>query len=342
MNKKSLIVAGTIAGTYLLIASIVVAAVLALEYSKPPVRPSGQYREYTAPPDTGNDNTAILQVPPQTTSDRGSLLRPPARTNFLFVGIDNNNLADAIMVGTFYRDSGEIRLMSVPRDMYTHIPPHRLQQMQADGLRPPATLKINAIRAFGGRTHGLRYLEEQLGEMLGVQFHYHVEVELAAFRRIVDAIGGVTMYIPHRFRYSDPDQGLLIDIPAGYQHLDGHMAEGVVRFRSFPTGDLMRNTMQMEFMSQLIRQAATRDAVMNDPLALARIVLSDVRTNASVVELARYVPYISRISADSVQTFTMPGSGQYRNGISWFIPDASVLPEVIAQVFYANPGEDNE
>lgn len=304
---------------------------------------TGSFFDSTSPSaivfDPYDEDSVMPMVPAPSVEDDddGGLFRPPSRTNFIFIGLDNNLLADAIMVGTFYRDSGEIRLMSVPRDMYTRIPQHRLEEMRADGLRPPQSLKINAVRAFGGRTHGVRYLKDQLGEMLGVEFHYYVEVELAAFRRIVDAIGGVTMYIPQRLRYSDPEQNLFIDIPAGLQHLDGNMAEGVVRFRSFPTGDLMRNNMQMEFMSQLIQQTMTREAIMNDPLALAGVVLNDIRTNANILDIARFIPYIGNIDVDRVSTFVMPGSGQYRNGISWFIPNTAELPHIINEVFYANP-----
>lgn len=336
MNKKSWVVAGTIVGTYLFIATIVVAIVLAREYNEPKTW-IGSHYPTVSESSPANDDFITMPLPQYEKADsKGSLLRPPARTNFLFIGVDHNNLADAIMVGTFYRDNGEIKLMSIPRDMYTHIPDARLQQMKSDGLNPPSSLKINAVRAFGGRNHGIKYLKEQLGEMLGVQFHYYIEVDLDAFSRIVDTIGGVTMYIPRRLWYSDPEQGLTIDIPAGHQHLDGEMAENVVRFRSFPTGDLMRNNIQMEFMSQLFKQTLTRDAIMKDPLALARVILSDVRTNANPMDLAKYVPYISRISEDSIQTFILPGNGEYRNGISWFIPNVSALPEVVTQVFYAN------
>lgn len=347
-TKKSFKIAGAITGTYLVLAVILVAVVSARADSNPPALiydfPQSQY-----------DNSIIQDyyyeyhfepiphiIPEHIVEDEGNFLRPPGRTNFIFIGLDNNSLADAIMVGTFYRDTGDIRLMSIPRDMYTHIPQHRLEQMRADGLRPPSSLKINAVRAFGGRVHGVSYLKAQLGEMLGVQFHYYIEVDLAAFRRIVDAIGGVTMYIPRRLQYEDPYQNLFIDIPAGYQHLDGNMAEGVVRFRSFPTGDLMRNTMQMEFMSQLMKQVLTREAIMNDPLALAGILINDVRTNIGILELARYVPYIGRISADRINTFTLPGKALYRNGISWFIPNAEEVPGIVNQVFYANPEAEPE
>jgi len=344
--KKSMIVAAAMAGTYLTLA-IVIVVVFANTNGSVPISPPPEYIPSPPPPPAEVSGIVLdpyqpdieirPHIPPANIlSDEGSFLRPPARTHFLLAGIDNFNLADAIMVGTFYRDTGEIRLMSIPRDMYTRIPEHRLQEMRADGLRPPRSMKINAVRSVGGRTHGIRYLNDQLGEMLGVEFHFYVEVELAAFRRIVDAIGGVTMYIPRNLRYRDPLQNLNINVPAGYQHLDGRMAEGVVRFRSFPTGDLMRNQMQMEFMSQLLKQTLTREALMNDPLELADVILSDVRTNATLVDIARYLRYIGGVSSESIHTFTMPGRPANRNGISWFIPDANELPAMVNQVFFAH------
>jgi len=273
---------------------------------------------------------------PLLEDDDSGFLRPPARTNFIFLGLDNNLLTDAIMVGAFYRDTGDIRLMAIPRDMQTRIPNHRLEQMRADGLRPPTTLKINAMRAFGGSTHGIYYLKEQLGEMLGVQFHYYVEVELDAFRYIVDAIGGVEVYVPRHFFYEDPYQNLFINIPQGTHHLDGQMAEGFVRFRSFPMGDLTRNEMQMEFMNQLLRQMLTREAIMNNPMALFNTIVNNVTTNVGLEALG-YLPYIGNITADGISTHTMPG---YLSG-TWFMPDASLLPAVVNEIFYYLPG-DNE
>jgi len=199
----------------------------------------------------------------------------------------------------------------------------------------PSPIKINEVRAFAGRENGIVHLKEQLGEMLGVNFHYYVEVELSAFRRIVDAIGGVEMYIPKPFIYDDPTQNLSINIPAGLQKLNGAMAEGVVRFRSFPTADLARNNMQLEFMTQLIRQALARDAIMNDPLELINVILNDVRSNIGL-DAIKYVPYVGGVSGDNIVTFTMPGGEARIRGVSWFMPDAKKLPSVINQVFYAD------
>ena len=275
-----------------------------------------------------------------TEDEDSSILRPPGRTNFLLIGLDHNNLADAIMVGCFYRDTGDIMLMAVPRDMYTRIPNHRLEQMRAEGLRPPTTMKINAVRTHGGR-NGMIYLKDQLGEMLGVEFHYYVEVRLDAFRRIVDAIGGVYFDVPVPMFYNPPDQELLINLSPGLQRLDGIAAEGLVRFRHFPTGDLARNESQIDFMTALISQVLTREAIMSEPLTMINIILNDVSTNLGL-DVMRYIPYIGRMSTDRITTFVMPGRGAYVGGISWFLPDAQRVPGVVNQVFYAEIERDVE
>lgn len=269
----------------------------------------------------------------------GGLLRPPQRTNFILIGTDHNLLADAIMVGTFYRDSGNIHLMSLPRDTVARIPQEHLDYMRSQGLRPPHTLKINELRAYGGQTGGVRNMNRQIEHMLGVEFDYYIEVELDGFRRLVDAIGGVEMYIPRRLRYHDPTANppTNIDVPAGLQLLDGQMAEGVVRYRRWPMGDIQRNEMQMEFMTQLIRQTLTREALMNDPVELLRIALEETNTNVGL-SIIRYMPYVRNMNMDSVTTFEMPIrslSMTIGDRPGFIDPDRDLLPGVIRDVFFA-------
>ncbi|MCL2262872.1 MAG: LCP family protein, partial [Defluviitaleaceae bacterium] len=190
--KLFFLVAGSIASAAILVSVGVTMVLMALDDGGRP--PEADYGEFVFDIDEHEEYIAL----PERTDDEdddGNTGLVPARTNFIFIGIDHQQLADAIMVGTFYRDSGNIHLMSVPRDMLVRIPPHRLERMRADGIRPPRSLKVNQMRSHGGQVHGVYYLMEQLAEMFGVSFDFYVEVELAAFRRVVDAIGGVEMYI---------------------------------------------------------------------------------------------------------------------------------------------------
>jgi len=328
--KLFFIIAGSIAGVALLISAGATVVFLALDDGgRPPVANKvvidfDRFSEqgYIALPERTQEE--------EEEEDNGLI---DARTNFMLIGLDKQQLADAIMVGTFYRDNGKIHLMSVPRDMVVRIPPHRLERMRSDGIRPPRTLKVNEMRSHGGQVHGIYYLMEQLEEMFGISFDFYVEVEIPAFRRVVDAIGGVEMYIPQRLWYVDPCQNLRIDVPAGNVLLDGNMAEGVVRFRQYPMGDLQRNQVQMEFMTQLIKQASTRDALLNDPLELISTVHENVRSNLGLGAVM-FIPYIPRVGMDSVETFTMPGTTGNVEGRNYFIPDTSRLSAVIGDVFY--------
>jgi len=342
--KKSLYIAGVISAGALMLSTIGVVALLVVDgrASQPPAilpPPSYTYEydnhETDEQPPYAQEGEADIDEP-----DEGNLLRPPGRTNFIIAGLDEQNLADTIIVGSFYRDTGDIKLMSVPRDMYTRLSDHRLEQMRTEGLRPPSTMKINALRVWGGR-NGIYYLKHQLGEMLSVEFHYYVEMDLIAFRRVVDAVGGVYIDVPVPMFYNPPDQDLVINLSPGRQHLNGAAAEGFVRFRRFPTGDLGRNQSQMEFMTQIISQVLTRESIMNNPVEMISIVLNYVRSNVGL-EAVRYVPYIRNMSGDSVTTFVMPGHGAYIGGVSWFLPDSQRLPDVINQIFYAEIVRDEQ
>jgi len=341
--KKALLIAGAISSGALVLAIIGVVSFLVVDgrsgsgtggiILSTPSPPSQDYEL-----DNEGSSTAAEEDSTDMTEDQGSFLRPPARTNFLIVGLDEQNLSDTIIVGSFYRDTGDIKMMSVPRDMYTRLPDHRLEQMRAEGLRPPSTMKINALRVFGGRS-GMYYLKQQLGEMLSVEFHYYVEMDLVAFREIVNAVGGVYINVPIPMHYNPEDQDLVINLSPGLQRLNGAQAEGFVRFRNFTTGDLGRNQSQMEFMTQIISQVVTREAIMNEPLTMINIVLNYVRSNLGLNAI-RYIPYIRNISGDSVTTFVMPGHGAYVGGVSWFLPDAQRVPNVVNQIFYAEIARD--
>jgi len=343
--KKALLIAGAISSGALVLSTIGVVALLVVDGRTTPPQPitptpAPYVYDYTESETSDLYANALEDDDEIVEPDEDNGLRPPARSNFLIAGVDEQNLTDTIIVGSFYRETGDIKMMSVPRDMYTRLPNHRLEQMRGEGLRPPSTMKINALRAFGGR-NGIYYLMHQLGEMLGVEFHYYIEMDLVAFRHIVDAVGGVYIDVPVPMYYNPEDQDFVINLSPGRQRLNGTAAEGFVRFRNFPTGDLGRNQSQMEFMTQIISQVLTREAIMNDPLAMASTVLNHVRSNIGLGGV-RYVPYIRNISSESITTFVMPGHGAFIGGVSWFLPDAQRVPDVVNQIFYAQTEREPE
>ena len=265
------------------------------------------------------------------------VVRPNA-INFLLVGLDRRRLADAIIVGSLHRDTGDINLMSVPRDLRISLTEERQAEMLEHSRWVPQNLKINEVRALGGRVEGLDFMVDELSEVLGVPIDYYVEIRLDAFKRVVDAIGGVDFFVPRDMFYEDPYQDLFIDLRRGQQRLNGTAAEGLVRFRDHDGPGWNRDAMQVQFMQAVFNQTLSRQGFLNNPLSLINIVLSEVRTNAGL-SVVQYIPLIPTVADGEFTTHVLPGRGRIVEGIYFFVPDAEESPEVLRKVFFLDTVE---
>ena len=339
--KKFLLIVGSITGTYLVVVFAVTMYLL-----------SGSGNINTSPNHIPNPEPApslsngIAPPPPSISleEDDSGAFRPPSRTNVLVLGIDEFGLADVVLIGSFDRNTGDINLLHIPRDTFTQLPQERIDCMRQNVRWVPSDgiMKINALRSLGGRQFGAHYMKEQLGETLGIEFHYYVEVHLDAFREIVDLVGGVEIEVPRRMQYRDPYQNLNIDIPAGVHLMDGRMAEHFVRYRGYADADLGRIKAQQQFMIQLFRQTLRRETIMQDPIGIARTALRHVETDIGL-DLIRYIPYVRLLNPDRIFTYTLPGNERRIHGASYFVPDNERVPEVINRMFFGiSPEEELE
>jgi LCP family protein required for cell wall assembly len=78
-------------------------------------------------------------------------------------------------------DHHKIALLSIPRDLRVDIPRHGEE-------------KINAAYAFGGSPLAIKTVER----VTGLPINHVVVVDFATFDKVVDALGGVTVDVPHR------------------------------------------------------------------------------------------------------------------------------------------------
>lgn len=208
----------------------------------------------------------------------------------LAVGRDRvSGLADVIMLISFDRQSKKACILQIPRDTY------------AEYGAP--YFKINGIISNLGEEGACAFFERSLG----IELDGYISLELDGFRAVVDAIGGVEMTLDKPLKYSDPEQGLYIDIPSGRQTLDGEKAEMLVRYRSgYVRGDLDRLDMQKRFLGALFN--SIRKKV--NPLNIYKVAsgaLPYVKTNIPPTELVSLG--ISALSLDGEDTCiaTLPG-----------------------------------
>lgn len=209
----------------------------------------------------------------------GSVLSPGGGggTNYLIVGSDSRDGFDpndpnaAAILGDGTADDPSQRsdtmlvlrvtddgalMLSIPRDLWV---------TRADGSQG----RINAAYRDGPSAL------IQTVQGLGVPVHHYVEVDFVTFAGLVDAVGGVTLEIPHPAR--DEHSGL--NLPeAGPVTLDGPQALAYVRSRRYtelidgswrtdPTGDLGRVQRQQHFLRSVMREVGST----RNPIELLRV-----------------------------------------------------------------------
>jgi len=191
------------------------------------------FSEYTDRPAAANGTNWLL-----VGSDSREDLSPQQQAELSTGGDLGSSRTDAILlVHIPHVGSGQSATMvSIPRDSYVDIPGY-------------GSDKINAAFAEGGPP----LLAETVELATGIRLDHYAEIGFGGFGVIVDALGGIEVCPPEAI--TDPLAG--IDLPAGCQTLDGRNALGYVRSRATPRADLDRMLHQREFMSAMLRRAAS-------------------------------------------------------------------------------------
>lgn len=292
-------------------------------------------------------NSSILQEGEQiseTTSN--SIFTTPIRTNGLLIGLDKSeSLTDVIMVGSFVSTTGEINMISVPRDTYTVFGENAKKIIKEIGKYTPKYMKINSVYSFGGGgENGVKLLDAVLEDMLGIKIDYYAKVDLDAFKYIVDTVGGIYFDVPKGgLKYSDPTQDLYINLKEGYQLLNGEEAEGLVRFRKgYVRQDIQRVEVQQEFIKAFIKQVFEKDTIIKNIGGLALNFIKYVKTDFSLSDLPKYISVIPDISTDNIKNQTLEGYPKRVDRGAYYILDREKIKIVVDEYFYGINTEEVE
>ncbi|HMM69024.1 MAG TPA: LCP family protein [Gudongella oleilytica] len=248
---------------------------------------------------------------------------------FLMMGIDSKSFAeskgvrsDTIMLFNVDRGTGEISILSIPRDTRTPIEGRKNKE------------KINHSFAYGGPELTVKTVEN----LLGVDINHYVVVGFQVVSEYVDLIGGDRFNGPMDMSYSDPvaDPPLKIDLKAGEQILDGDKALQYLRYRKgYKNADLGRIEAQQSFLKELIAQSAKPGIVLKIP-GLYGIYNSGVNTDIPLTKLALYGISIFKYDLSNLISETLPGSPKTIDGISYYIHSEEKTAEIIQSMIETN------
>lgn len=238
------------------------------------------------------------------------------RVNFLLTGIggeghDGPQLTDTIIFASYKPSTGQVGMISIPRDMTVPIPGY--------GWR-----KVNHANAYGemqepgtGPSLAIQVIEEVLAE----DIQYYVRVDFDGFSKLIDDVGGIDVYIDNTFTdYNYPSHGKAyaecgsttqidedgeavsvatygcrfetLHFEEGWTHMDGDTALKYVRSRKGTNGegsDFARALRQQKVIVAVKEKVFSAETFLN-PARINRILdtLQDnIATNLDTWELIR-------------------------------------------------------
>lgn len=158
------------------------------------------------------------------------------RINILLTGMgglghDGPYLTDTIIIASIKPSTGEVAMISIPRDLGVEIPGY--------GWR-----KINHANAFGEADRpgwGAAFATEIIEETFDIDIQYYIRVDFEAFTELIDEVGGLTINVDRSFR--DPlfpapnEQYQTVTFAAGTQTMDGERALMFARSRHGNNGE---------------------------------------------------------------------------------------------------------
>lgn len=161
--------------------------------------------------------------------------------------------ADTIMFVSFDGSNQSLDVINIPRDTYWPVEGYMTDR---------GNKLINAVYGRGKGLGGSKGMKQAVSDLLGVPVDYFVKLNYDGAASIVDAIGGVEIYVPFDMDYDDDwaEPPLHIHLAEGLQVLDGKNSVDYLRWRKNNDeknsgGDLPRISRMQKFMKAALKEA---------------------------------------------------------------------------------------
>ncbi len=230
---------------------------------------------------------------------------------------DLDGLSDTMLLLGFDPEDDNLAMLSLPRDTRTWV----------DGM---GYTKLNEANREGGPALAASTTSELLG---GVNVDRYVRINVQGVEKLIDALGGVEVYVPYDMQYQDDSQHLYINLKEGQQRLSGDQALQFLRYRYDGYGDIGRIQRQQTLLRALQEQALSPMTLTRVPKLLS-VVRDNIDTNLSLEELLALVGFAARMDRSEVQQLLLPGDfSEAGYSLSYWLPDERAIDRMMAQHF---------
>jgi polyisoprenyl-teichoic acid--peptidoglycan teichoic acid transferase len=247
-------------------------------------------------------------------------------------GVERYGRTDTMM---FVRiQPGRVDVVSIPRDTFIQdqFGAHKMNSTFTLGGK--AALREAGIEDYKSQTAeqpfrdgGSSVFKAAIEQLLGVTVDYTVVFNVELVQKVIDALGGVDVYVPEAMKWTDRAAGLYIDIPAGNVHLNGEKAVGYLRFRHGVGSDYARMDRGKEVIGKLMQKLRSPAALNLIPTLIGAL-QNDIITNADLEFAQRMVGYARSLTP---HFHTLPTIEDARYG-SYLIADMPRVSELMQNI----------
>ena len=229
---------------------------------------------------------------------------------------DGAQLTDSIMVISLNQETGDIAMLSLPRDLKA-------------SPTCTATGKINEVYwcnniSGDNEQAGAEALMTEVGSILGIDFQYYAHLNWGSLVQIVNILDGITVTLDEDI--SDYYYTKAV-FKAGEEYtIDGEQALGLARARHGTTsGDFTRGASQQKILIGIKDKILAKDLTLTDIIDLATTLGDNLRTNFSIEEMKTLAHLTTDFDFDTMRQLSLIKPTNYMttgtiNGISYVLP----------------------
>ena len=235
---------------------------------------------------------------------------------------------DSIILTRVDPTKKQVTLISIPRDTYVEY--------------RGSAMKINAVFTYGQSDDGSGAAEmiEVINDLCNVQISEYAEINFDGMKALIDAVGGIDLYVPEGDELIGDEHLPGIEIGSGQQHLDGEHALAFSRSRYiYADGDYTRMRHQRMVLGALADKILNNLDITTVP-AILESLADMVHTSLSVNDIIALINAMRGMSTDDMYSANLPswaGEDTYVNGQSYVFV---IEDELAAMMERVNAGED--
>jgi LCP family protein required for cell wall assembly len=246
--------------------------------------------------------------------------------NFLLLGSDTRSgssfRTDTMLVAIVRPGTGEVSLISLPRDMWVNIPTVGMQ-------------RLNTAYQYGDRYNypggGAALLKDTLQYNLGISIDHTAMVDFDGFRQVVNTIGGVEVpvFCPYTDWHLispelDPENEYnweLYTTGPGVIKMDGDLALWYARSRK-RSNDFDRGRRQQEVLRAIYSQALRANLITHLPDLYGQV-SSSIITDMGFTDLLSLAPLSLHLTNADIRSYYI----NEKNGTvsSWITPEGAYV-----------------